>query len=433
MGRPWGRVAAHTAQGCTPRVCAEHTGATQRDCTRRTVTKAVRPLQRTPNHDKSGPDADTRRRALDAQLQVQREEAHSVRGGRGMRRASGRGVSSCARPLTRRPPPVSAEDESEMASAFKTKKRGVPRTPLRVVAKVDGDLSVLLVRQLQAAARGQKKGGMGRRWMLPAAVAALTIAVLERPSASLVALLQAKRAPQYLQDKAARSELDHFFDTLEEKSDSVNKNERPKAATQAAAGSNRPSLGRRLRISRLRQQSLHTHLRQLSHSARPFVVNLAPNGLEPFGLGSHSPELLKPFAGLHDDDLRSAAWTPREQERHRNPLIRELDHDRLGLARATADDFKHVDVYRKEAHRQASRNRRARAARQDRFHPLSGHSKGPSSPEKRLLFGSGPVGTSSDEPDPSFIHAMLGDSKRPAKWVQNDVAAPSSVPVRPVF
>ena len=193
------------------------------------------------------------------------------------------------------------------------------------------------------------------------------------------------------------------------------------------------TMGRRLRISRLRQQSLHTHLRQLSDSARPFVVNLAPNGLEPFGLGSHSPELLKPFAGLHDDDLRSAAWTPREQERHRNPLIRELDHDRLGLARATADDFKHVDVYRKEAHRQASRNRRARAARQDRFHPLSGHSKGPSSPEKRLLFGSGPVGTSSDEPDPSFIHAMLGDSKRPAKWVQNDVAAPSSVPVRPVF
>ena len=307
--------------------------------------------------------------------------------------------------------------------------------------------------------------------LLAVAVAALTLAVLERPSASLVALLQAKHAPQYLQDKvprllrpstpsykrpyslsplralvsskysnthhhhhqAARNELDHFFDTLEESSASVLKNERPKAATQAAAGSNRPPSGRRMRISRLRQQSLHTHLRQLSDSARPFVVNLAPNGLEPFGLGSHSPELLKPFAGLHDDDLRSAAWTPREQERHRNPLIRELDHDRLGLARATADDFKHVDVYRKEAHRQASRNRRARAARQDRFHPLSGHSKGPSSPEKRLLFGSGPVGTSSDEPDPSFIHRMLGDSKRPAKWVQNDVAAPSSVPVRPVF
>ena len=267
--------------------------------------------------------------------------------------------------------------------------------------------------------------------LLAVAVAALTLAVLERPSSSLVALLQAKHAPQYLEDTAARHEMDQFFDELEESSASVLKNERPKAATQAAAGSNRPSSGRRMRTSRLRQQSLHTHLRQ--DSARPFVVNLAPNGLEPFGLGSHSPELLQPFAGLHDDDLRSAAWTPREQERHRNPLIRELDHDRLGLARATADDFKHVDVYRKEAHRQASRNRRARAARQDRFHPLSGHSKGPSSPEKRLLFGSGPVGTSSDEPDPSFIHRMLGDSKRPAKWVQNDVAAPSSVPVRPVF
>ncbi|MGB1600154.1 MAG: hypothetical protein ACPIOQ_45830, partial [Promethearchaeia archaeon] len=38
----------------------------------------------------AGPDAETRRRALGAQLQVPREEAHSVRGGCGKRRASGR-------------------------------------------------------------------------------------------------------------------------------------------------------------------------------------------------------------------------------------------------------------------------------------------------------------------------------------------------------
>ena len=40
--------------------------------------------------------------------------------------------------------------------------------------------------------------------LLAVAVAALTLAVLERPSASLVALLQAKHAPQYLQDKVPR-------------------------------------------------------------------------------------------------------------------------------------------------------------------------------------------------------------------------------------
>ena len=218
MGRPWGRAAAHTAQGCTPRVCAEHTGATQRDCTRRTVTRALRPLQRTPNHDKYWAGC------RDAPQGPGRATAGAT-GGSAKRTGrvwhAARQWAQCE--LMRTPshpphcPPCLLRMKARWPRPSRREKEVYPGHRYEPLPRWMADICSFGL--CGSRWRGGKRGGMRRAnprrsaavGLLAVAVAALTLAVLERPSASLVALLQAKHAPQYLQDTAARHELDHFF------------------------------------------------------------------------------------------------------------------------------------------------------------------------------------------------------------------------------
>ena len=156
--------------------------------------------------------------------------------------------------------------------------------------------------------------------------------------------------------------------------------------------------------------------------------------------------------GFYDQNLKGMDWIPREREKHRNSLIRALDHSRLNLAAGAQDYFRPTTAYLKQVypsvvplpyslllfcprfhlnrdctaqwHPQAH-NRHM--ARQDRFKPLSNYPEHkateshpaiiglPTEAENRLLFGS-----CETNENPCEMQALFGDTEKPAEDVLLD-------------